>query len=84
MTAYQHYELRCDHPGCQRRYNVLERRADVTRARAGQDGWAHGLVPPDPPRGGPARSLDFCPDHADELPRSALRPTLPMHAVEVA
>lgn len=79
MTAYQHYELHCDAPGCDAVYNVADKRADATRARAAKEGWVHGVEPPAPHRGGPARSLDYCPAHAGRIGELAPK-TLPRHA----
>ncbi len=80
MTAHQHYELLCDHDGCIATFNVGEARADVTRREAAKQGWVHGIIRHPPRRSGPKPSLDFCPDHAAELPDDAHRPALPQHA----
>jgi hypothetical protein len=79
MTAFLHYELLCDAPNCEEHFNIGERRADATRSQAAQHGWAHGVVPPDPRRGGLSKSVDYCPAHASMI--GDLQPkTLPIHA----
>jgi hypothetical protein len=71
--------LRCDHEGCSAAFSANERRADVTRVHAAGVGWVHGLELPSPNRGGPARSLDYCAEHAADI--GDLRPkALPAHA----
>lgn len=80
MSAYQHYELFCDHPSCGESINLGEKRADITRREAAKQGWVHGVVPPAPNRGGLARSLDFCPAHVGDLPADAGPKALPAHA----
>lgn len=84
MTAALHHVLRCDEDGCGTCYTAGERRADHTRQIAAADhGWVHGVVLPDPCRGGLARSLDYCPEHAARL--GDLRPKpLPQHARPVS
>jgi len=79
MSARQYYTLHCDGDGCEARHTSDLHRADLTRSAAARLGWVHGIEPPAPNRGGPARSLDYCPAHADQL--GALSPkTLPEHA----
>ena len=79
MTAFLHYELLCDAEGCSSTFNVAEKRADATRAQAARHGWAHGVVPWDPRRGGLAKCVDYCPEHASLI--GDLKPkTLPTHA----
>jgi len=80
MSARQHYELFCDHQRCGESINLGETRADITRREAAKQGWVHGVVTPNPRRGGPSRSLDFCPAHAGDLPEDAAPRALPMHA----
>lgn len=79
MTAFQHYELLCDHAGCEETFNAGERRADFTRQSARLVGWVYGVVPPAPNKGGPAKSLDYCKAHAADLGDLAPK-TLPQHA----
>lgn len=79
MTASRHYELLCDHEGCVLTFNAGEKRADVTRAAAAQVGWVHGVIPPAPRQGGPAKSLDYCAVHRADL-GDARPKALPAHA----
>lgn len=79
MTAVRFYRLKCDAPACRCQFSSNEDRADVTRGLAAPHGWVHGVVPPAPHKGGPAKSLDYCPEHAELL--GVLAPkTLPVHA----
>lgn len=82
MSALHVYVLKCDAPGCDRLYTRNLTRADQTRQVAAEFGWVHGLVPPKPRQGGPAKSLDYCKEHR-ELGADLLPKTLPMHAQEV-
>jgi hypothetical protein len=79
MSAVRYYHLRCDHEGCEMLYSGASDRADATRHLAKQDGWVHGVMPPAPRTGGPAKSLDFCPAHASDI-GDLMPKALPMHA----
>lgn len=67
MSAFHHYELLCDEPGCAATCNVGEARTDITRRRAAAIGWTARAIPPS---GGHqfARYVDLCPDHAASGP----------------
>jgi hypothetical protein len=82
VSALHVYVLRCDAPGCKERFEHDLPRADQTRQLAQASGWVHGLVPPDVRRGGPAKSLDYCPTHV-EFGVDLAHKTLPEHAREV-
>lgn len=82
VSALHVYVLRCDAPGCSARFEHELSRADQTRQVARTSGWVHGLVPPDVRRGGPAKSLDYCPTHS-EFGADLVGKTLPEHAREV-
>jgi hypothetical protein len=83
VSALHVYVLRCDAPGCNERFEREMPRADLTRQVACASGWVHGLVPPDVRRGGPAKSLDYCPAHV-EFGEDLQHKTLPWHAQEVS
>ena len=83
MSARHVYVLTCDGPGCSERFEADLPRADQTRQVARGSGWVHGIVPPDPRRGGPTRSRDYCPAHAANAEGLSGK-TLPRHAREVA
>lgn len=70
MTAYHHYDLLCDHPGCEERYRGGPN-ATIARDRAAQDGWRSWCVARQN-RIGPAKSGDSCPEHAAEIPEGAI------------
>jgi hypothetical protein len=83
VSANLYYHLTCDHLGCAATLCANVDRADATRAHASGIGWVHGVVPPAPRTGGPAKSLDYCTAHAGEL--GDLKPkTLPPHAGEIS
>lgn len=65
MTAFHHYELLCDAPGCGRTFNAGEATATRTREIAGLDGWVHGVIARE--AGGPSKSLDYCSEHAARI-----------------
>jgi hypothetical protein len=83
VSARHVYVIVCDAPGCERRFSLELARADETRAHASLEGWIHRIIRPDPPRGGPAQSLDYCREHAD-LGEGLDAPTLPRFARRVA
>jgi hypothetical protein len=64
MSAFHHYELLCDAPGCAATINVGEATADATRRKAAQVGWVLRSLPPAAGHQWP-RAIDLCPDHAD-------------------
>ena len=82
MSALHVYVIVCDAPACGARFARECTRADETRMIASREGWVHGRVPPSPNKGGPTKSLDYCPVHV-ECAEGLLRPPLPMHAREV-
>lgn len=82
MSARHVYVLCCDAPACSARFERDLPRADQTRQVARASGWVHGAVPPEPRRGVPAKSLDYCAKHAD-LGEGLVGKTLPEHAREV-
>jgi hypothetical protein len=83
MSARHVYVLVCDAPGCSARFEADLPRADQTRQVARGRGWVHGIVPPDPHRGGPTCSRDYCHEHT-ALAEGLSGRTLPQHAREVA
>jgi hypothetical protein len=82
VSALHVYVLCCDAPACSARFERDLPRADQTRQVACASGWVHGVVSPDPRRGGPAKSLDYCATHAD-LGEGLVGKMLPEHAREV-
>jgi hypothetical protein len=82
MSARHVYVLTCDGPGCKARFEADLPRADQTRQVSCSQGWVHGVVPPNPQRGGPTRSLDYCSEH-HALAAGLSGKTLPAHAREV-
>lgn len=87
MTALHHYALLCDHgrtvsdgARCGATFNCGSKRADETRAAASPLGWVWGVIPPNPNKGGPAKTIDLCPAHAHAMPVEARHKALPMHA----
>lgn len=67
MTAFHHYDLMCDHPGCTARYRGGPR-ATQARDEAAQAGWRSWTRRR---FAGPAMSCDSCPVHASEIPDDA-------------
>ncbi len=67
MTARYSYELHCDAPGCSRTFSGLPRAAASRALARREEGWVHAVALPGPRRGGPAKSLDFCGEHAAQL-----------------
>lgn len=62
MTAFHHYELLCDAPGCAATFNAGEVQVGPTRRRAAQIGWVTRIIRP--AHGGVGRrTIDLCPDH---------------------
>ncbi len=79
MSALHVYVLCCDAPGCGVRFTRDLLRADQTRQVAASEGWLHGVVPPNPHRGGPTPSRDYCPAHV-ALGEGLRSKALPEHA----
>ena len=67
MSAFHHYELLCDRPGCSATCNVGEATAYATRRKAAQLGWTSRFEPPGPGYRW-ARAIDLCPDHGAGAP----------------
>lgn len=81
MSALHVYVIACDAQACRERFSRDLHRADETRMYAAQQGWKHGIAPAKH-RSGPARSLDYCPEHA-EFAVDLIVPVMPVHAREV-
>jgi len=82
VSARHVYVLTCDAPDCSARFTDDLPRADQSRQAARSQGWVHGVVPPNPQRGGPAQSLDYCSEYA-ALADGLMGKTLPQHAREI-
>lgn len=61
MTAYYLCTIVCAHKTCETSFTCGSPRAEHTRAAARLEGWSHERRPRK--HGGPAFSIDLCPDH---------------------
>lgn len=79
MSAVRYYHLKCDHQGCEATFNAHSDHADATRGSAALTGWVHGIAMHERGMCGPAKSLDYCAEHARDI-ENAKPKSLPTHA----
>ena len=67
MSARPYFVITCDVRDCTAAFTSARAKASTTRINAAAEGWTYGVLPR-PNSQGPAKSIDFCPEHADAIP----------------